>query len=469
MKTTLLPEIQFYAENASPGEAGEDFVMPCSISQQRFWVLDQLASGNSAAVDRRRCGDSAQVQQRRQHVDVLHQALHAIVRRHEALRTSFAWIDDEVRQVISPDAQFRVQQKDLTVLPEDHRQEQLLLEMTAEAQRPMRLDKAPIFRVKLLRLEEEDHALLFTLHHIICDGWANGILVREIGVFYQAILEGRPAVLPELPIQYADYAVWQREWLETPDFQNQLAFWEKHLTGAAPMLDFPTDHPRQDGRVFPAFVESRLLPAYVTDKVKWICQDLDITLFMVFFAAFASILYRYTGQTRFIVGTTAANRPRPELENLIGQFANPMMLCADVTGEPTFRELLYRVRDLSLGTISGLSGVIGGMLMVQQQWNPGLAFAVSLAFGALFGCINGLLVTRLRIPSMIATLAMGPIALGANYAYDGGDSIYAAFPPGFYWISTGRLFGVVPVPIVIALVVVVACYVLLNRMRLGRL
>jgi non-ribosomal peptide synthetase component F/thioesterase domain-containing protein len=347
MNTTFLPEIGPLPEKASPAEAGEDFVMPCSISQQRFWVLDQLTSGNSAL----NIPIALQLEGPL-NVEIFHQALQAVVRRHEALRTSFAWIDEEVRQVISPGVQFDIQLEDLMVLPKDQRQERLLQEMTAEARLPVRLAKAPIFRAKLLRLDAEDHALLITLHHIICDGWANGVLIREMGIHYQAIREGKPPVLPALPIQYADYAVWQREWLKTPDFQDQLAFWEKQLTAAAPVLDFPTDRPRRDGRMFPAFTESHLLPIRLTDEAKRMCQDLDITMFMVLFATFASLLRRYTGQTRFIVGTTVANRNRPELENLIGQFANPMMLPADLENEPTFRELVYRVRDLSLATMS---------------------------------------------------------------------------------------------------------------------
>ena len=347
MKTTFLPEVRLPVEIAPPSETIDDFVMPCSMDQQRFWVLEQLAPGNAAlnvpvAVELKGLLN----------VDALHKALNAVIQRHEALRTSFAWIDGEVKQVISPAARFYFQHKNLASISEAQRSERLLQEMHAEAQRPLSLTKAPIFRARLLHFGAEDHVLLFTLHHIICDGWATGVLVNEVGVFYQAILEGKPAVLPELPIQYADYAVWQHEWLKTPDFQSQLSFWEKQLADSSITLDFPTDHPRLNGRKFPGFIEHLLLPLGLTDEVKRMCQELDVTMFTFLFATFATLLHRYTGQSRFIVGTTVANRPRPELENLVGQFSNPMMLRADLADEPTFRELVHRMSDLTLGAMT---------------------------------------------------------------------------------------------------------------------
>jgi pimeloyl-ACP methyl ester carboxylesterase len=347
MKTTLIPEIRPLVESPATGAAGEDFIMPCAVSQQRFWVLDQLVSGNSAlnipiALELKGPLD----------VDALHKAIHLLIRRHETLRTTFAWMEDEVKQIISPEARFYFQQKDLSSVAPELKEECLLEEMKAEALRPLSLTKAPIFRARLLHLDVDRHALLLTLHHIICDGWANGIVIRELGLCYQALLEGRTPDLPELPIQYADFAVWQRDWMKTPDFASQLEYWEKQLAGKLPVLDFPTDRPRKTGRMFASHIDSLLLPESLTADVKRLCQDLDLTIFMVLFAAFATLLNRYSGQTRFIIGTTVANRTRPELENLIGQFANPMMLRADLTDGPTFRELMYRVRDLSLGAMS---------------------------------------------------------------------------------------------------------------------
>ncbi len=347
--TTRLPEIPSPTQNGSPTDAVEDFVMISSMDQQRWWALDALAPDNPAlnvpfAVELR--GPL--------NVDALEKALKAVILRHEALRTSFAWLEGEVKQVISLDVPFQLHRKDLSAEPKSQRSEVLLREMYAEARLPLTLIKAPIMRACLAKLDEKDHILIFTLHHIVCDGWSNGVILREMGLYYQGFVEGKPVVLPELPIQYADYAMWQRDWMKTPDFDEQVTFWEKMLTGGAPMLDFPTDHPRKGGpgHKFPGYMENYLLPLALTDRVKRLCQDFDATLFMIFFATYATLLHRYTGQTRFVVGTSMANRPRPELEKLIGQFANPMMLRIDVEDEPTFRELMGRVRDMLLGAMS---------------------------------------------------------------------------------------------------------------------
>jgi len=330
-------------------DAGEEFVMTSSMDQQRWWALDALAPDNPAlnvpfAVELRGA----------LHVDALEKALKAVILRHEALRTSFAWLEGEVKQVIASDVPFKLQRKDLTFEPKSKRSDILLREMYSEARIPLSLGKAPIMRVCLAKFDTTDHVLIFTLHHIICDGWANGVILREMGLYYQGFVEGKPVVLPELPIQYADYAMWQRDWMKTPDFNEQVSFWENMLAGGAPMLDFPTDHPRKGGpgHRFPGHMENYLLPLALTDRVKRLCQEFDATLFMIFFAAYASLLHRYTGQTRFMVGTSMANRPRPELENLIGQFANPMMLRIDLEDGPTFRELMNRVRDMLLGAMS---------------------------------------------------------------------------------------------------------------------
>jgi surfactin synthase thioesterase subunit/acyl carrier protein len=344
-KTTSIPEILLAA--ATEPAAEEEFVMPCGISQQRFWVVDQLVAGNSAlniplALELRGPLD----------VEALHKALHSVIARHESLRTKFAWIDDEVKQIISPQVRFHFHQKDLTTVAEDLREECLQQEMVAEAVRPLDLAKAPIFRAKLLHLDVEHHALLLTLHHIICDGWSNGVIVRELGLYYDAILKAEPAKVPELPIQYADYIMWQRDWLKGREFREQMAYWEKSLHGNLAALDFPADNPRRVGRMFPSTIESLLVSPILTAEIKRKCQELGVTIFMVFFAAYVVLLHRYSGQSRFIVSTTAANRTRPELENIVGQFANPMLLACDLTDNPSFRELLQRVHRQMLDAVS---------------------------------------------------------------------------------------------------------------------
>ncbi|MEJ0000656.1 MAG: condensation domain-containing protein [Verrucomicrobiota bacterium] len=345
--TTMLSDLPPAAEPASGG-AGEEFVMPCAVSQQRFWVLDQLVSGNSAlniplAVELKGPLE----------VEALDQALQLLIQRHETLRTTFAWIEDEVRQVITPVVPFHLQQKDLGGVAADAREETILKEMEAEAVRPLSLTQAPIFRARLLRLHDEHHVLLLTLHHIICDGWSNGVAgARDRPALPRRPCRASPRRCPSCRSQYADYVLWQRDWLQTEDFRSQLDYWEQQWNGSMRALDFPSDHPRKVGRMYPSTIESLLLPGPLTERIKQRCNELDVTIFMIFFAMYVVLLNRYSGQARFMVGTTAANRTRPELENLIGQFANPMLLPCDVSDGPTFRELLFRVREQSLDAVS---------------------------------------------------------------------------------------------------------------------
>jgi pimeloyl-ACP methyl ester carboxylesterase len=347
-KTTTIPDILLPPDAAEPTHGPQDeFVMPCGISQKRFWVLDQLVAGNSALNIPLALELKGPL-----NVEALYNAIHMLIGRHETLRTSFAWVDDEVKQVIAPQVRFHFQQKDLESVPAELKEACLLSEMEAEAVRPLSLTTAPIFRARLLHLAEEHHALLLTFHHIICDGWSNGLLVRDLGVFYDAVVNHERESLPALSIQYADYIMWQREWLQGPDFRAQLAWWERQWRGNLRALDFPTDHPRKTGRSFPSTIESLLLSENMTVRLKQKCQELGVTIFMIFFAAYVVMLHRYSGQSRFMVGTTAANRTRPELENVVGQFANPMLLPCDLSDSPTFRELLARVHQLSLEAVS---------------------------------------------------------------------------------------------------------------------
>ena len=331
-------------EDALPAADADVFVMPCSISQQRYWLLEQLSPGNTALNIPLAVQLSGPLD-----ITVLERALNAIVLRHEVLRTSFALIDGAPKQVIKPDVVLKLGQIDLRdVLPEK-RQVRIEQEMIAEAVRPLSLTEAPIFRTTLLRLTPEENVLMLTIHHIVGDGWSNGLLVREVGLFYHAILKGKPVDLPPLSVHYADYALWQEEWLKTPQFKKQLKYWEETLAGEPPVLDMPTDYPREIGLTsYTAFIESLLLSQQLGDNIKRLCIDLDVTLFMVLFATYVTLLHRYTGQTEFMIGTTAANRNRSELEHLIGLFANPLILRPAITEDMSFRELAVTLRDHSL-------------------------------------------------------------------------------------------------------------------------
>jgi len=321
----------------------EVFVMPCSISQQRYWLLEQLCPGNTAL----NIPLAVQLSGRLD-ISVLERALNAILQRHEILRTSFALVDGTPKQVIKAEVELKLGVIDLGDVPVEKRQLRVEQEMIAEAVRPLSLTQAPIFRTTLLQLTPDENVLMLTIHHIVGDGWSNGLLVREVGLFYDALLHGTQAPLEPLKLHYADYALWQEEWLTTPQYDRQLTYWKETLEGDQPVLDMPTDYPREMGPANSAFIESLLLPHRLGEALKRLCIELDVTLFMVLFATYVTLLYRYTGQTEFMIGTTAANRNRPELEHLIGLFANPLILRPKLDGEMSFRELSIKLRDHSL-------------------------------------------------------------------------------------------------------------------------
>ncbi|HYG62303.1 MAG TPA: amino acid adenylation domain-containing protein, partial [Thermoanaerobaculia bacterium] len=325
--------------------------LPLSFAQQRLWFIDQLEPGSPlynmpGALRAEGPLDGA----------VLARCLEEIVRRHEALRTVFAAPEGSPVQVIQPAGPFLLPVVDLSALPDSER-ETLAVSLTGEeAARPFDLTGGPLLRGSLLRLGEMDHVVLLTLHHIVSDGWSMGILVREIAALYPALAEGRPSPLPELPVQYADYAVWQRSWLRGEVLENEIDFWRQQLAGLPALLELPTDRPR------PAVLSHRgatrpvRLPAALTRQVEALGRREGVTLFMALLAAFQTLLARYSGQDDLAVGTPVAGRNRVETEGLIGLFVNTLVLRGDLTGNlpggragaPTFRELLGRVRETAL-------------------------------------------------------------------------------------------------------------------------
>jgi amino acid adenylation domain-containing protein len=315
---------------------------PLSFSQQRLWFLDQLAPGNTyynihlpipinAAVD----------------VPVLERALNELVRRHEVLRTTFAAEDGQPRQLVSRDLTLRLPLVDLAHLPPKERETEAERISVEEYQRPFDLAAGPLLRVMLLRLQPTEHALLLTVHHIACDGWSMGVFVRELTAIYGAYLAGRPSPLAELPLQYGDFAVWQGEWLQGEVLERQLSYWCEQLVDLPP-LQLPTDRPRpavQSNRgAFRGFV----LPGTLVSRLRELAHREGATLFMALLAAFEALLVRYSGQDDFGVGTYIANRNRAEIEGLIGFFVNTLVLRTDLGGDPTFRDLVRRVRETAL-------------------------------------------------------------------------------------------------------------------------
>ena len=256
-------------------------------------------------------------------------------------------IDGQPHQVILPAVTLALER--LEIAPGGDRANRVRAALDAEAKRPVDFARAPLLRAALLQLTPTDHVLMLTAHHIISDGWSNGILIRELAAFYDALVRDVLPALPPLAIQYADYVLWQQEWLKTPEFAAQLAYWRAQLAGEMPVLDMPVDFPRQAAQPVEAVLEARLLPPVLVETLKRFCQEEGATLFMLFLTAYVALLHRYTGQSRLLLGTTAANRNKPELEALIGLFANLLVLPAEVDGAMSFRELLARQRDQSLG------------------------------------------------------------------------------------------------------------------------
>ena len=331
------------APAATPNhEADDTFVMPASVGQKRFWLLEEMAPGNTALnvpIAFELLGPLD--------IGLLERAMQAIVDRHESFRTRFEMIDGEPHQIISSRATLTLER--VGPASTGTRDERIQQAMNVEARRPVDFTRAPLLRAVLLEIAPEDHVLMVTQHHIITDGWSNGIVIRELAAFYDAFRLDEEPKLPPLAIQYADYVLWQKEWLETPEFRQQLDYWRAQLGGEIPVLDFPTDFPRQSTQPSGAVLETRLLPMPLVEALRRVCQEEGVTLFMIFASAYAALLHVYSGQSRILVGTTAANRNRPELEGLIGLFANLLVVPADITGSMTLRDLLARQRDQSLG------------------------------------------------------------------------------------------------------------------------
>jgi amino acid adenylation domain-containing protein len=320
-----------------------DSALP-SFAQQRLWFLDQLEPGLpvfAIAICYRLHGPLD--------VEALTQSLNEIVRRHEALRTTFSTVDGQPVQVIASTLTLTLPVVDLRGLPKNQRETEARRLARKERRQPFDLAQGPLLRTTLLRLDEEEHVLVLTMHHIISDGWSIGILRRELSVLYEAYCAGKPSPLPDLPIQYADYAVWQREWLQGEVLEEQLAYWGKQLEGAPPVLELPADHPRPRLQTYEGTSLPVVLTTTLSEALRRLSRQQGVTLFMTLLAAFETLLYRYSGQDDISVGSPIANRRRAEVEGLIGLFMNNLVLRSDLSGNPTFRELLGRVREVALG------------------------------------------------------------------------------------------------------------------------
>ncbi|HEU0076848.1 MAG TPA: condensation domain-containing protein, partial [Longimicrobiaceae bacterium] len=317
---------------------------PLSFAQQRLWFLHQLDPAsplyNMFSVFRLRGPLDAAA---------LERAFAEIVRGHEVLRTTFPAEAGEPVQVVSPAGSWRLEVEEQGAPGEGEREAGVQRRVQAEAVRPFDLAAGPLFRVLLLRCAPEEHVLFLGVHHIVADGWSMEVLFRELDAVYAAFLRGEPSPLAEPPIQYADYAVWQRERLRGPVLEELLEYWREELAGAPATLELPTDRPRPAAQSFRGATLPVSLDAGLTQELHGVARREGGTLFMALLAAFGVLLARYAGQEDVVVGTPIAGRTRPETERLIGLFINTLALRIDLSGDPDFPELVGQVRESVLG------------------------------------------------------------------------------------------------------------------------
>ncbi|HEY0603114.1 MAG TPA: condensation domain-containing protein [Herpetosiphonaceae bacterium] len=318
-----------------------------SFAQQRLWFLERLAPGNPAyhipAVIRLVGTLDA---------GALERSFTEVVRRHEVLRTTFALAGEQPIQLFHPPAPMRIVEHDLAEI-DATRQQQMVAELTSAAAREsFDLQRGPLLRVWLLRLAADEHRLLLTLHHIVADGWSMGVLVREVTALYEAFSSGKPSPLPELPVQYADFAGWQRRYLQDEILERHSSYWQQTLAHAPRVLALPTDRPRPHEQTFEGEHIALTLPPALTAALRALARQEQTTLFMTLLAGFQTVLHYHTRQSQIVVGTDVANRTATESKALIGFFANQLVLCTDMSGDPSFGELLQRVRQVTLGAFA---------------------------------------------------------------------------------------------------------------------
>lgn len=347
-KLTLLMKRLGRTREPSPSSAiprrKSSYLCVPSFAQQRLWFLQQMepdrASYNCHAARRVQGGLDARV---------LAETLAALAERHESLRTTFTVLEGELLQVISPRLDLSVPLVDLSALPEERKMPEASQLGAAEQQRPFDLERGPVFRSLLLRLAEKDHVVLLTLHHIVSDAWSLWILVRELGAVYPALAAGLPSPLPALPIQYADFAEWERKTLAGPALEERLAWWTRQLDSVPTALRVPVDRPRSAARSHQAAYHQFMLPEDMVPALAALTRRENATLFVTTLAAFAALLGWWSGDEDVVVGSPIANRNLADVEGLIGFFINILALRARLAGDPPFVDLLRQLRATCYG------------------------------------------------------------------------------------------------------------------------
>jgi amino acid adenylation domain-containing protein len=328
--------IELDKQKISPRQNSDQ--LPLSFAQTRLWFLDRLMPNSAVYNIPAAVSISGSLS-----VNLLEWSVQQIIRRHEVLRTNFVAKSEQPIQVINDEFTFRLPIIDLQELFEVERQTEVLRLRKEEAQKPFDLTQDLLLRAKLLRLSSEEHILLLTMHHIIADGWSLGVFLQELAALYES------TPLPRLPIQYADFTLWQQQWLQGDELKAQLSYWKQQLSGSLPILELPTDKPRPKFQTFSGKKLPIALPKSLSGAISNISQQAGVTLFTTLLTAFNILLYRYTGQQDILVGVPVANRDRNETKDLIGFFVNMLVLRTNLEENPSFSSLLMRVREVVLG------------------------------------------------------------------------------------------------------------------------
>jgi amino acid adenylation domain-containing protein len=376
---------------------GRDGKLPLSFAQQRLWFQEELAQGTSTF-----------------HVDLgmrldgplnwaaLEQTFNEISRRHESVRTSFPLIEGEVVQLVHPISRLMLPAIDLRGLNDDTEREAIDAQLAKAAlEQPFDLQTGPLVRLALLSHSEQKHSVFCVLHHIVSDGWSRGILIREVSALYQAFSRGEPSPLPELKVQYGDFAVWQRERLQGEALEREINFWKDELAGAPPLLDLPTDRPRPPVQTYRGGAESFTFSPELSQRLKALSHKQGTTMFMLLLAAFQTLLHRYTNEDDIVVGTTIANRERSEVEPLIGFFVNMLALRADCSSNPTFLELLNQVRETTLRAYAHQTAPFEKLI---QELRPKRNQGYLPLFQAVFSFHNQPTLTEMELAGLTLTV-----------------------------------------------------------------
>jgi amino acid adenylation domain-containing protein len=319
--------------------------LPLSFTQERMWFLQQMTPTMSAYN-----APGAVLLEGGVEPAAMERAVRALIERHEVFRTAYPAVGGEPSQEIAADAPFELPLLDLRALPAQERRRRSLELVAREARRPFDLARVPILRVYLMRLDEREHMLGVVTHHIVYDMWAREVFIRELGQLYAAFAAGQLSPLPELPVQYADFAVWQRTWMQGEALEAQLGYWREKLAGAPPASELPGDRPRPSVQTFVGARTYMAVPPELAAQVQAVARTESATVFMALLAGYKAVLARTLEQERVVVGMPIANRSRVEVEGLIGFFANTLVLATDLGGDPSFREILARVRETALGS-----------------------------------------------------------------------------------------------------------------------